>query len=135
MLSRSPEQTRHLPNGVYAEPWDARTAYGWAHLADGAGAIVNLAEENIGAGRWTDERKRHILDSRLNAGDAVVQAVEQVARNQGIVIQTSGIGYYGPRQEDEATENETSGQDWVAQIAVQWETTTTARTSWVDREA
>ena len=82
VLSRRPERATGLPAGVRAERWDARSAEGWGALADGADAIVNLAGESIaGKGlirgrRWTDDRKRRIRESRLNAGRAVVQAVE-----------------------------------------------------------
>jgi NAD dependent epimerase/dehydratase family enzyme len=70
VLSRSPERATGLPSGVRARRWDARTAEGWAHLADGAGAIVNLAGSNLaGEGflpsRWTPERRRLIRDSRV----------------------------------------------------------------------
>ena len=80
VLSRSPGQVADLSEGVRVEGWDAETAEGWAHLADGADAIVNLAGANLaGEGffpsRWTDERKALIRDSRLNAGRAVVEAV------------------------------------------------------------
>lgn len=124
VLSRTPEQSTGLPSVVRVERWDTRTGTGWGHLADGAGAIVNLAGENIGADRWTDERKRRILDSRLDAGQAVVQAVEQAAQKPGVVVQASGIGYYGPRGNEEVTEDTASGRDWLAQVAVQWETST-----------
>ena len=50
VLSRSPERATDLPEGVRAERWDARTAEGWGHLADGAGAIVNLAGANLAGG-------------------------------------------------------------------------------------
>lgn len=43
VLSGSAERTSGLPDGVQAECWDARTADGWVHLAEGADAIVNLA--------------------------------------------------------------------------------------------
>ncbi len=77
VLSRNPDRAGDLPVGVRAERWDGRTAQGWAHLADGAGAIVNLAGASIaGEGflpsRWTPERKRLILQSRLDASRAVV---------------------------------------------------------------
>jgi uncharacterized protein (TIGR01777 family) len=126
VLSRAPERTTGLPAGVRAERWDARTADGWVHLADGADAIVNLAGENLSAGRWTDEQKRRIRDSRLLAGQAVVQAVEQASRKPGVVIQASGIGYYGPRGDKEITEDAAPGRDWLAQVAVQWEDSTAA---------
>jgi uncharacterized protein (TIGR01777 family) len=94
------------------------------HLADGADAIVNLAGENIGAGRWTDERKQRILNSRLDAGQAVVQATELASQKPGVVIQASGIGYYGPRGKEELDETAKPGEDWLAQVAVQWEDST-----------
>jgi len=124
VLSRSPERASGLPAGVRAERWDAQTADGWVHLADGADAIVNLAGENIGAGRWTDERKQRILNSRLDAGQAVVQATELASQKPGVVIQASGIGYYGPRGKEELDETAKPGGDWLAQIAVQWEDST-----------
>ncbi len=58
ILSRHPERVTSLPDGVKVEKWDGRSAEGWGHLADGADAIVNLAGENIAAGRWTAERKQ-----------------------------------------------------------------------------
>ena len=73
-----------------AERWDARTAEGWGHLADGAAAIVNLAGASLaGEGffptRWTDERRRIIRDSRLNASRAVVEAVAQAEQKPRVV--------------------------------------------------
>jgi uncharacterized protein (TIGR01777 family) len=126
VLSRSPRRATDLPAGVRAERWDARSADGWAHLADGAAAIVNLAGENIGAGRWTDERKRRILGSRLDAGQAVVQAVALASHKPGVIIQASGVGYYGPRDDREIAEGEGPGSDWMAQVAVRWEESTAA---------
>lgn len=124
VLSRNPERATGLPDGVRAERWDARTAGGWAHLAEGAGAIVNLAGESIGSGRWTQERKERILDSRLDAGRAVVQAVEQATEKPGVLIQASGIGYYGSRGGEVITESASPGDDWLARVAVQWEAST-----------
>ncbi len=55
------------------------TADGWGQLADGAGAIVNLAGEGIADGRWSEERKKRIYASRINAGKAVVEAIAAAA--------------------------------------------------------
>jgi len=124
ILSRRPERITGLPAGVRAERWDGRTTEGWHSLADGADAVVNLAGENISSGRWTDERKRAILQSRLNAGQTVVQAVKLAANKPGVVIQASGIGYYGPCGNEEITEETPSGHDFLAQLAVDWESST-----------
>jgi uncharacterized protein (TIGR01777 family) len=124
ILSRRPERIIGLPAGIRAERWDGRTAEGWHSLADGADAIVNLAGENISSGRWTDERKRTILQSRLNAGQAVVQAVKAAARKPRVVIQASGIGCYGPRGNEEITEETPPGHDFLAGLAMEWESST-----------
>jgi hypothetical protein len=92
VLSRAPERARGLPAGVDVERWDARSAEGWGALADGADGIVNLAGESL-VGRWTDERKRRIRESRLNAGRAVVQAVDAASVKPRVVVQASGTGY------------------------------------------
>ncbi len=72
ILSRRPERVTSLPAGVTAKWWDGHTTEGWSSLVDGTDAIINLAGENISSGRWSDERKYAILQSRLSAGQAVV---------------------------------------------------------------
>ena len=125
VLSRTPSKAKSLPAGVLVQQWDAKTATGWGHLADAADAIVNLAGENIGAGRWTDERKARIENSRLDAGRAVVEAVEQASQKPKVVIQASGVGYYGPRGDEELTEDASPGEDWAAQVVIHyWEAAT-----------
>jgi len=130
VLSRAPQRARGLASGVRAERWDGRSGDGWAGLADGAGAIVNLAGANIsGEGlfptRWTGERKRLIGQSRADAGRAVVDAVRQASRKPGVVIQASGIGIYGARGDDPVAEDGSFGQDFLARVAVQeWEPST-----------
>ena len=110
------------------------TAWGAARLngplADGADAIVNLAGANISGegllpGRWTDERKRLIRNSRLDAGNAVVDAVGQASCKPCVVIQASGIGVYGPRGDDPIAEGGPVGQDFLASFAArEWEPST-----------
>jgi uncharacterized protein (TIGR01777 family) len=130
VLSRAPKRTEGLPAGVRAERWDGSTANGWAPLADGADAIVNLAGASIsGEGllptRWNDERKRLIRESRLNAGNAVVDAVGRAGRKPRVVIQASGIGVYGPRGDDPISEDGPAGKDFLAAFAANdWEPST-----------
>ena len=127
VLSRSPERAAGLPDGVRVVGWDARTAEGWGHLADGAGAIVNLAGASIaGEGffpsRWTEEQRRVIRESRLNSSHAVMEAVEQAEHKPGVLIQASGVGYYGFRGDEHLTEEAAPGDDWAARFtAEEWE--------------
>jgi uncharacterized protein (TIGR01777 family) len=122
-LSRRPERATGLPAGMRVERWDARTSEGWGPLVNGADAIVNLAGATI-AGLWTASRKRSIRDSRLNAGRAVVEAIQRASVKPRVVIQASGVGYYGPRGDEPITEESTSGDDFLGRLAVEWEAST-----------
>ncbi len=121
VLSRRPEAANGLPAGVRAERWDGRSTEGWQGLVDGAGAIVNLAGENIGAGRWTAERKRRIRASRLDASRAVVEACEAASRRPAVLVQASAVGYYGPRGDEPVAEDEPPGDDFLAGVCRDWE--------------
>jgi uncharacterized protein (TIGR01777 family) len=124
ILSRRPERVTGLPAGVSVKWWDGHTIEGWGSLVSSIDAIINLAGENISSGRWTSERKRLILESRLNAGNAIVQAVEAAAHKPRIVIQASGVGCYGPCGDEEITEETPPGQDFLARVAIDWEAST-----------
>ncbi len=124
ILSRRPGQITGLPAGVSARWWDSHKTERWNSLVDGTDAIINLAGENISSGRWTKERKRRILESRLNAGRAVIQAVEAAVHKPHIIIQASGIGFYGPCGDEEIMEETPPGHDFLARLAVDWEAST-----------
>lgn len=131
-LSRNPGKPHDLPAGIRVEKWDARTADGWGHLADGADAIVNLAGENLAGysffpARWTESRKQLLRDSRLNAGKAIVAAVQQAASKPRVVVQASAVGYYGPHDNSVAlAEDAPAGDDFLGEICVEWEDSTKA---------
>jgi uncharacterized protein (TIGR01777 family) len=132
ILSRAPEKATGLPKGARAVRWDGQTASGWGELADGAGAIVNLAGESIGGENmlalitkpWTRERLQLIRTSRVNAGRAVMQAIEQARVKPRVLVQSSAVGYYGLPGDQEITEDTPAGNDALARICVDWEATT-----------
>jgi uncharacterized protein (TIGR01777 family) len=124
VLSRRAERITNLPVGVRAVWWNGHTTEGWGSLVNGTEAIVNLAGENISSGRWTTARKRRILESRLNVGRAVVQAVTAAVHRPRAVIQASGVGYYGPRGNEIIKEETPPGHDFLGGVAVDWEAST-----------
>jgi uncharacterized protein (TIGR01777 family) len=122
VLSRRPAKAENLFAGqVKVAEWDATTAGGCAELVDGTLAIINLVGENIGTGRWTQKKKQLILQSRLNAGSAVTEAIQSAERKPQVLIQTSGIGYYGDRGDESLDENSSDGTGFLADVARQWE--------------
>lgn len=127
ILSRTPEKHQErMPAGAQVVAWDGKTANGWGQHAEGVDAIVNLAGVNIGARRWTKERKRAILESRLNAGRAVVQAIQQAKEKPKTVIQAGAVGYYGTSDDRLLSESAPAGKDYLAGVCAQWEASTAA---------
>lgn len=112
-----------LPEGVGAVQWDGKTAAGWEEAAQWAEAMINLAGENIGAKRWSTERKEAILESRLMAGQAICAAVRQGARPQ-VLVQASAVGYYGTSFTENFYERSKAGRDFLAKVCVDWEKST-----------
>jgi len=126
VLSRNPSKQKNAPTGAHLVQWDAQTAQGWGELANGADAIVNLAGEGIGDGRWSNARRKRIVQSRINAGAAVMQAISAATDKPRALVQASAVGYYGPRAAEVVTETESPGSDWLAHVVWEWENTTAA---------
>jgi hypothetical protein len=132
ILSRNPQQAGPMPETVKFEQWDAETADGWGHLADGADAIVNLAGASLAGDhflptKWSQDRKRILKNSRVNSGKAIVAAVEAAEKKPGVVIQSSAVGYYGVHRMDvEIIEESPEGDDFLANLCKAWEASTEA---------
>ncbi len=123
ILSRNPRRAV-VPERATVQEWDASSAEGWTSLITDDTAIVNLAGAGIADRRWTEERKAEILDSRIKAGEAVVQAIEEAKPR--VLIQASAVGYYGPRDDAEVTEASAPGTDFLADVCKAWEESTAA---------
>jgi uncharacterized protein (TIGR01777 family) len=126
VLSRSLSNDQYALGGVKQVNWDGHTAEGWGQWVDGADAVINLAGENLSAGRWTEQRKRVILQSRLDAGQAVVEAVEHAGRKPRVLIQASAVGCYGINPPGVVDETSSFGNDFLSGVCRQWEQNTYA---------
>ena len=131
ILSRTPQDVEDLPHNTRAIGWDTHTASGWVDQVHEDTAIVNLAGPNLaGEGffpsRWTAERKQKLRQSRVQAGQAVVDAVRRANEKPRVVIQASGIGYYGVHADEIIDEHHPPGDDFLAQLCRDWENSTAA---------
>lgn len=123
ILSRSTAR-RPLPKGAVGVDWDGETPAGWGHLVEEMDVIVNLTGENLASGLWTAARKQRFLASRVKPGEAIVAAVSAARKRPKVLVQSSGIGYYGFSGDQPVSEDAPPGQDYMAQLCVQWENST-----------
>jgi len=126
IFSRSPERAREqLPGAAEYVAWAPEESGPWAAAIDGAAAVVHLAGEPISKGltgkRWSDEQKRAILGSRVIGTRGIVRAIAAAARPPRVLVNASGIGYYGHRDNTPLDESAPPGDDYVARVCVEWE--------------
>src|SRR5947199_7623821 len=106
VLTRDLAKTGPLPPNTRAVQWDGRTAGDWAKLLDDDTVIVHLAGDAIAAGRWTEEKKRRIRDSRAETGRAALEAVGQAKAKPRALLHGSAVGYYGEAGDEVLTESD-----------------------------
>ena len=101
--------------------WDGKTQGPWSAEVADADAVVNLAGENIGGGRWTPERKRRLVDSRIDATRAVVEAMRAKTGHRRTFVSTSATGFYGLRGDELLDESASAGTGFLADLTKRWE--------------
>lgn len=124
ILTRDPQRgSSTLPQGVTAAGWDGRTAQGWGELVNEMDAVVNLAGLNMASWPWTSARKQSFWNSRIWAGQAVVEAIRLAKKKPAVLVQSSGINHYGLHG-TLATESTLPADDFLARLTVAWEFST-----------
>ncbi|MFO1443169.1 TIGR01777 family oxidoreductase [Bacillus sp. Bva_UNVM-123] len=89
---------------------------------EGIDVLINLAGESINSGRWTEERKQRIIDSRISATKEVLRIINSLKKKPYTMINASAIGYYGTSRTEILTESsERTGTDFLAKTVQQWE--------------
>jgi uncharacterized protein (TIGR01777 family) len=120
VLTRDPRRAR-LSENVHGLSWDGLTPAGWGKYVSEMDVVVNLAGATIASWPWTMARKQRILQSRVNAGAALTKAIDEAKPRPQVLVQASGVGYYGPCGVEVVTEDTPPGDDFFAEIAQQWE--------------
>jgi uncharacterized protein (TIGR01777 family) len=92
-----------------------------AGAAEAADAVVNLAGASIAGGRWNAARKQLLRSSRIEATRNLVTALSRLARPPKVFVSASAIGYFGNRGDEQLTEQSAPGDDFLAQLARDWE--------------
>jgi uncharacterized protein len=87
--------------------------------------IVHLAGANVAEKRWTELRKKEIIESRVKSGELLVKSLREIRNNVRAVISSSAIGYYGPDAQNPNSkpfvETDKPYNDFLASTVVKWE--------------
>jgi uncharacterized protein (TIGR01777 family) len=88
---------------------------------EGHDAVVHLAGENIGEGRWTPEKKRRILESRAKGTRLLAETIASLPEPPRVMVSASAVGYYGDRGNELLREDSGPGSDFLAEVCKAWE--------------
>lgn len=88
---------------------------------NGASALINLSGNPVMGSKWTNEYKAEIIDSRINTTNYLANLILQSNNKNLVFISSSGIGYYGDRQDSVLTESSFPGDDFLAKVCIDWE--------------
>lgn len=91
------------------------------HALEGVSGIINLAGESIAEGRWTDEKKKRIRDSRIEGTRALVRAVQNRRAQIRVFVQGSAAGIYGDRGDEILDARSEAGEGFLADVVRDWE--------------
>ncbi len=119
-LVRPGTKTDGGAKGAFDVAWNAETGE-LGGAAVGADAVVNLGGAPIAGGRWTGTRKKLIVSSRVDATRALVAALGRMNAKPEVLISASAIGFYGNRGEELLTEESAAGNEFLADVAKDWE--------------
>ena len=120
ILTRHPEKFKKQTNLTYIG-WLTEEAKPEKHL-EGLDVFINLAGESLNSGRWTPERKRRIVESRVEASKEMNRIISILPDKVSVIINASAVGYYGISDDETFTEtSESIGDDFLARTVQLWE--------------
>lgn len=88
---------------------------------EGHDAAVHLAGDPIAEGRWTDEKKRRIRESRVQGTTLLAETLAKLKTPPRVLLTASAVGYYGDRGEELLTETSAAGEDFLSDVCRVWE--------------
>lgn len=116
-LSRSAEG----PKQVEVFTWDVEQGVLDEEAVTHADHIIHLAGAGIADKRWTDDRKKEIINSRVKSAELIIEKLKQTGHRPKSFISASAVGYYGDRGHHFMTEEDKPGKGFLSQVCVAWE--------------
>lgn len=107
--------------GTVAVHWDPERGEIDAPALEGHDAAVHLAGENVGEGRWDEEKKRRIIESRVKGTTLLASALAGLKTKPKVLVSASATGFYGDRGAEILREESASGPDFLSEVCREWE--------------
>jgi uncharacterized protein len=101
--------------------WDIDRHYIDENVLSYADYIIHLAGASIAEGKWTKERKREILESRVKSAQLLRECLSKTGHHVKAFVSASAVGIYGDTGQRLVTEESHYGDDFLAQVCKQWE--------------
>ena len=110
-------------NGQSDQPFSWDPAAGNISMDDAIqlDAVINLSGASIADGRWTEKRKKLILESRINSTRLLAETLADMKNRPKVFISGSAIGFYGDSGEQAVDEDSKPGVNFLATVAQRWE--------------
>jgi len=91
-------------------------------LVSGYDAVIHLAGESV-MGRWTDQKKKAIRESRVRGTTNLASALAQVRTDAKprVLICASAVGFYGNRGDEVMNETDPGGTGFLPEVCREWE--------------
>lgn len=107
--------------GVKTFLWDVTKNEIDENCISGVDIIIHLAGAGVADGRWTDDRKKEIIDSRIQSIRLIYSLLKQHPNQVKKVISASATGYYSDCGDELLTEESSPGKDFLGKCCVDWE--------------
>jgi uncharacterized protein (TIGR01777 family) len=115
---------RGEPEGSDDVRWDPPAGTIDAASLEGVDAVVHLAGVGIGDKKWTEARKKEVLESRTIPTTLLARTLAALDRTPRVLVSASAIGFYGNRGDELLTEAAAPGDDFGARVCQEWEDAT-----------
>ena len=97
-----------------------------AAALEGFDAVINLAGESIAEGRWSEEKKKRIRESRIQGTKLLSETIATLSRPPKVFLCASATGFYGNRGDEILDEDSAPGKGFLADVCREWEDATRA---------
>jgi len=101
--------------------WDVDNGGIDERCIDGVDMVVHLAGAGIADKRWTDQRKKVMIDSRTKSVGLIYNLLCRKKHQVNSIISASAIGYYSDRGDELMTEDSPPSNDFMAKCCIAWE--------------